>query len=289
MAFEDARTTGRPNATPRRMQTMRDRFLRGGCKIAALLILAACLPGCAAQSSSQTDYNTLFAQHRYADSYDAAARVAGSKNTLHKDQAALVAGLSARALDRTEDARRWLTPLANNADPSIAGQASAVLGSIAQEEGRHREAAAYFLSAGNKLKGDDAARAFMYAGDSLKALGQPAEARAAYLRAQGYLTTDSQLKVALGDRLAGGGPTAAPAPARPAKGYTVQTGAFSTLAKAQSEAAKFARRGVTRTLPIRDRTGRTLYAVQVGYFQTKQEAERFRRGLGRSAFVTTVE
>lgn len=266
-----------------------NRALRGGCA-AALLSLAACLVGCVAQPVGQADYNALFAQHRYADSYDAAARVAGSKHTLQKDQAALVAGLSARALDRTEDARRWLTPIANNADPSIAGQASAALGSIAQEEGRHRDAAPLFLNAGSKLKGDDAARAFMYAGDSLKALGKTADSRAAYVRAQGFLTDDSQLKVALGDRLAGGGPTAAAVAQRPATGsYTVQTGAFSTLKKAQSEAAKLARRGVTRTLPIRDGRGKTLYAVQVGLFPTKQEADRFRQGFGRTAFVTSAE
>jgi cell division septation protein DedD len=261
---------------------------------AALLCLAALVPvGCATHPPAVSNYNALFAQHRYADSYDAAAKVASSKNTLLKDHASLVAGLSARALDRTADAKRWLTPIANNADPSIAGQASAALGSIAQEEGRHRDAAPLFLTAGAKLRGDDAARAFMFAGDSLKALGKPADAHAAYTKAQGQLASDSQLKVALGDRLAAPltapGPSSPTAQPAPAGRFTVQTGAFSTLTKAKAEAAKLASRGFTRTLPIRDARGSILYAVQIGRFPTKQEAERFRRSLGRTAFVTTAD
>jgi septal ring-binding cell division protein DamX len=258
----------------------------------ALICLAALAPiGCATHPPAVANYNALFAQNRYADSYDAAAKVAGSKNPLLKDHASLVAGLSARALDRTADAKRWLTPIANNADASIAGQASAALGAIALEEGRHRDAAPLFLSAGTKLKGDDAARAFMYAGDSLLALGKPADANAAYLKAQGQLASDSQLKVALGDRLAGGGPppSTAKATPQPSGGFTVQTGAFSTLSKAKAEAAKLASRGITRTLPLRDPRGKTLYAVQIGRFQSKQEADRFRRSLGRTAFVTTAD
>jgi cell division protein FtsN len=93
----------------------------------------------------------------------------------------------------------------------------------------------------------------------------------------------------LGDRLAGGGPPTAKATPQPSGGFTVQTGAFSTLSKAKAEAAKLASRGITRTLPLRDPRGKTLYAVQIGRFQSKLEADRFRKSLGRTAFVTTAD
>ena len=251
------------------------------------LAIASTLGGCAAQPSAAADYNTLFAQHRYADSYDAAAKVAGSMHSGRRDQASLVAGLSARALDRTEDAKRWLTTVTNNADPSIAGQASAAMGAIAQEEGRHRDAAALFLTAGSKLSGDDAAHAFMYAGDSLKALQKPAEASAAWEKAKSLVANASDLRVAIGDRLAGRGPALAGSSGTGK--YTVQTGAFSTLQKARTEARRFTSVAATKTVPIRDKAGRLLYAVQVGRFPTKQAADQFRRGLGRTAFVTAAE
>jgi tetratricopeptide (TPR) repeat protein len=257
----------------------------------ALAMLALLLGGCAVPQAKGGDYNALFAQHRYSESYDEAAKVGGSMHSLHRDQASLIAGLSARALDRSADATRWLTPIANNADPNIAGQASAALGSIAQEEGRHLDASRLFLTAGSKLKGDDAAHAFMYAGDSLRALNKPADAKAAWEKALTLVVNESDVKVAIGDRLSGGGPKFSPPGSSPGGTgkFTIQTGAFATLQKAQKEASKFASKVTTRTVPIRDKAGRTLYAVQVGRYATKQAAEKARPSYGRTAFVTTAE
>jgi tetratricopeptide (TPR) repeat protein len=263
------------------------------------LAVSMMIGGCATQQqrAAQGDYNALFAQHRYSEAYDAAARTGGSMHSTHRDQASLVAGLSARALDRTPDAKRWLTPIAGNADPNIAGQASAALGAIAQEEGRHADAARLFIDAGSKLKGDDAAHAFMFAGDSLRALKKTTEAKAAYEKANA-LVSDASLKLAIGDRLSGNGPAILKASTQPSTTkpntspngmFTVQAGAFSSLTKAKSTAAKLAPRGSTRTTPIKDTKGRTLYAVQVGRFATKQDAETLRRSLGSTAFVTTYD
>lgn len=259
-----------------------------------LLALAASLllGGCANKQAKTGDYNALFAQHKYAESYDAAAKVAGSMHAIDRDQASLVAGLSARSLDRPEDAKRHLTPVATNGNPNIAGQASAALGAIAFEEKKYREASRLFLAAGGKLKGDDAAGAFMYAGDALKAEGRTTEAKAAYEKAGNLVSAQSTLKTDIADRLAGGGPvlaTSKPSSTPPTGKYTVQTGAFSTLTKAKREAERFASRAATRTVPIRDKKGRTLYAVQVGRFATKQQAEQFRTGVSRTAVVTLAE
>jgi tetratricopeptide (TPR) repeat protein len=257
----------------------------------ALLALSTLLGGCATNQSKAADYNALFAQHKYAESFDAASRIAGSKHAIDSDQASLVAGLSARALDRTEDAKRYLTPITGNANPNIAGQSSAALAAIAYEEKRYRDASRLFLAAGTKLRADDAAGAFMYAGDALRAEGKTAEATAAYQKAGNLITAQSPLKSEIADRLAGGGPklAAKPAPQTPTGKYTVQAGAFSSPAKAKSEAQKFASKTTTRTVPIKDKKGRTLYAVQVGRFPTKQAAEQYRRNVGRTAVVTLAD
>jgi len=256
-----------------------------------LIALITLLGGCATNQSKAADYNALFAEHKYAESFEAASKIAGSKHAIDSDQASLVAGLSARALDRTEDAKRYLTPIAGNANPNIAGQSSAALGAIAYEEKRYRDASRLFLAAGTKLRGDDSAGAFMYAGDALKAEGKSADAKASYEKAGNLITAQSPLKPEIADRLAGGGPVLATKPvSQTATGkYTVQAGAFSTASKAKTEAQKFSSKATTRTVPIKDRKGRTLYAVQVGRFPTKQAAEQFRKNVGRTAVVTLAD
>lgn len=254
-------------------------------------LVAALLGGCAgSRPQASRDYNVLFAEHHYTAAYDAAAKVAGQRDALQRDQASLVAGLSARSMDRTDDAKRWLAPLVGNADANIAGQAGAALGAIAQEDGRHKDAAMLFRGAAEKLKGDDAARASMYAGDSLRKLKRNAEAKDAYEKAQA-LGTDPGLQLAITDRLRGVGTGTIPktTTASSSGRYTVQTAAYSDLNKARKEAGKLATRGGARAVPIRDHAGRTLYAVQVGRYASKQAAESASRGFGPKAFVTAYD
>jgi septal ring-binding cell division protein DamX len=217
---------------------------------------------------------------------------------IDRDQASLVAGLSARALGRKEDAKHWLTPLTFNADPAITGKACVALGAIAHEEGRNKDAADLFTKAGNRLTGDDAAHALMCAGDSLKALRKPAEATEMYEQAKAKVVSDQQLRVEIGDRLAGASP-ASLSSAHPKTGptstvsavggrYTVQTGAFSSLKKAKTEAKKYVSRGPAKAIRITDSAGKKLYAVQVGRFSTKQDAEMVRRSVGHGAIVAQV-
>jgi tetratricopeptide (TPR) repeat protein len=268
------------------------RVLALGAAVASLF-----LGGCATKTAATGDYNAQFASGRYAQAYESSSKVAASLHSSNRDQAALIAGLSARSLDRNTDAKRWLTPLAANADAGIAGKACVALGAIAQEEHQHREAADYFMRAGARLPGDDAAHAFMCAGDSYKALGQAEQANAAYQQAKTKLVSDQQLRGEIGDRLAGGGPALPPAPKQasaPASKpvlaahgrFTVQTGAFSTLRRAQSEAKKYS--GPTKTIPITDHSGKKLYAVQVGRYASKQDADRVRKTLGNGAVVAEV-
>ncbi len=270
---------------------------RPGWFILGVLALVAFLGGCASNQATSNNYNAQFASGRYSEAYENSSKVALSMKAIDRDQASLVAGLSARALGRKDDAKHWLTPLTFNADPAITGKACVALGAIAHEEGRNKEAADLFTKAGNRLSGDDAAHALMCAGDSLTALRKPAEATEMYEQAKAKVVNDQQLRVEIGDRLAGARSASAPKASSskpiPAKGtiggrYTVQTGAFSTLKKAKTEAKKYVSQGSTKAIPITDSSGKKLYAVQVGRFSTKQDAEMVRRSVGHGAIVAQV-
>lgn len=253
----------------------------------ALLLLTACqTPPKAAIDPA--DYNALYAAGRYNDAYDASTKAAGSLRGGNRETASLIAGQSAFKLGRSSDADKWLRPLLDSSSSGIAGRAASTLGSVAKDRGEHRQAADLFTLAGDKLTGDDAARAYMYAGDSRAALGQKDQATALFTKARDKVESDVQLRVQIGDRLAGippaGGGNPRPAPSS-AGAYTVQAGAFSARDTAERLAAKCQRVAPARIVTI-SKNGRTLYAVHVGRFATKSEANSIRTRLGTEAIVT---
>jgi tetratricopeptide (TPR) repeat protein len=272
-----------------------------------LLVAAACPPaGCAAGGKPRADpgpaYDQLYSGGRYAEAYEEASKVAGSLSGKDKQHAALVAGLSAHALNKNPEAEKWLRPLTTSSDPQVAGESLATLGLILQEQSRHAQAAEMLAGAAGKLTGDQGARAALYAGDSYRALGKRDDATKMYELARSKAERDNALKVMISDRIAGvppppkastvsaiGGRAPAPNAMPPMRGgaFTVQVGAFSTPALAQKEAAKFARWGAPQITPI-TKNGRTLYAVRLGSFATKADAENFRRQIGSSARVVAI-
>lgn len=265
--------------------------------LALFCVAALPLGGCASSAKApQATYTEAFAAGRYSEAYDTASQAASSQRTVNKEQASLIAGLSAQALNRNSDAKRWLEPLSKRSDYAISGKASAALGLIAQEEGRHKEAVDLLTRAGQRLLGDESARSYMYAGDSLAKLGQKADALKSYTLAREKVVSDVNLRVMIGDRIAGGGPVAgtpntggssstAATGGRPASGFTVQTGVFSSRQLANREASRVARVATPRIVTIQ-REGRTLYAVRAGRFTTRADADRLRVRLGKSAIVT---
>ena len=266
-------------------------------RLPALLSLAASflLAGCStAPTAPRAAYVEEFQSGRYAESYESASRIAGSMRSTDRDHAALIAGLSAQALDRNDEAERWLTPLARNSDPALGGKAAAALGLIAQERGRHAQAADLLTTAGRRLPGDEGARALMYAADSLRIEKKVAESQATYKLAQAKVQTDPALRAMIGDRLSGAPiPTTTARPAGTAGrtstgGYTVQIGAFADQRTAQRQAGRVRASSPARTTQITDRAGNRLYAVRVGRYGTRQEAEQARRSIGGRAIVTAA-
>lgn len=280
---------------------------------AVMLAMVVGVGGCASSGGRPRDNGTtgrtaeetrknfvaLYASGEYTDAYEGAVAAAGSASGANRDEAALIAGLSSHALNRNAEAVRWLAPLENRNDKSVAGKASATMGLIAQERGEHETAARLLSKAAAKLEGDEAARAAMYAGDSYRQLGQTEKAEESYQQARTLVASDNDLRVMIGDRARGQMP--APRTGGIAKGgtttkggtvarnsmLTVQIGAFSSMETAQKEAGKVATRANVRIVPILS-GGKRLYAVRVGQFSNRDAAETIRKQIGGKAVVTVA-
>ncbi|MCE7972731.1 MAG: hypothetical protein DYG92_00165 [Leptolyngbya sp. PLA1] len=252
---------------------------------ALLTLVLVVASGCAQtpKAASNDDYVALFNSGRYSDAYEASSKAAGSLRGSNRELAALIAGQSAYRLGRPTESERWLEPLLDSGDRAIAGRAAATLGSLARDRGENRPAFELFNTAASKLAGDDAARALMYAGDAKHALGEKATARDLWTSAQSKVESDVQLRVQIGDRLAGAYPGSSPAASGGA--FTVQAGAFSSRATADALAQKLRPKGPTRVVPI-SKNGKTLHAVRVGSYATKAEADKVRASIGSGAIVT---
>jgi tetratricopeptide (TPR) repeat protein len=266
------------------------RALVGVAMLLALLVLP--LGGCSSgQAPKDTDYVKQYDSGQYAASLETAGDAAGKLSGGNREQAALIAGLSAQALNRNAEAQRWLTPLVPSSDPNIGGRAGAALGLIAKEEGKNEEAARLLSDAGDKLSGDEAARAYVYAGDALRAQGRVSDATGAYLRAREKVASDGTLRVMINDRLRTGGPpsgtsVAGSPPTSPSGKFTVQAGAFLNRKSAEQRAAQLRSKGPSRVVEILGSKGQRLYAVRIGRYATKPDAEIVRRSVGAGAIVT---
>lgn len=260
------------------------------------LLAAVVLTGCAGSgSASKADYVAAYQSGRYSEAFESASRQATVGSGPRREKASLIAGLSAHALSRNDDAVKFLSPVQNSSDNAIAGEAGATLGLIAAERAQHEQAAELLVKAGRKLDGDNAARAFMYAGDSYKSLRKDTEARGMWALAQTKVQNDSNLRVLIGDRLRTSTPGTTPSqpasPTQPGTGavrHTVQVGAFSSFTNAQRELSRYRSYGNARVVEITSRDGKKLFAVRIGQYATRAEAERVRQNIGGGATITTT-
>lgn len=263
------------------------RFAFFGSALGVTCLLGACS---SSQKAPQADYRELYNQHQYAEAYKAALQAETEGSSVQKEQAALIAGLSAAALGKNDEAQKILRPLLSSGDQTVSGKAAAQLGLIAYQEDRHAEASDLLTQASSKLTGDEAARASLYAGDALRAQGRSSEARASYERAQSQVQNDSTLKVLISDRLAAvtGNQAVGTGP------YTVQLGAFSSFQRAQVQADRYRTRAQSAGFPsprivqTTSQKGAKVYAVRVGRFQNRGAAEVVQRKLGADAQITTA-
>lgn len=247
-------------------------------RMSALLIsLMALVSGCV--GAGRPGYVRDYEAGRLSVAYRAASAAASQSTGQAREQAALIAGLSAHALGDAARSSDWLTPLLASSDRAVSGRAAAALGLLAADHGDHERAVSLLAQASVKLTGEDAAQAAFHAGESLTALGRRDAAAREYRRAF-TLAKDAALKNTLTERLSG-------------LRYTIQLGAYSSRRNAQrarrSAVAATAGLGIgsPRVIAMR-RDGRTLFVVQVGEFRTDGEADDARRRLGADAVVAVA-
>lgn len=227
---------------------------------------------------SSDDPASLYRAGRYASAFEAAKSRASRATGAEKERLSLIAGMSAAAMDRNTDAILWLKPLTSSSDAEVAGRASAGVGLIEAEEGRHASAVPYLSAAAEKLSGDEAAKARFYLGESQAASGKSLEANASY-RAAASAASDPKLRRLANDRLS-------------LTAFTLQLGSFRDAAKARQVATAAttrtrsaglpAPRVVTKSLP----DGRSVFAVQVGVYREMSKAQADKARLGGDAVVT---
>lgn len=269
--------------------------------VLSLTVLSLLLPlGCASsgaqQAASSDSYMLAYQEGRYSEAASLAEIAWSRSEGADRERAALVIGLSAQALDRRDDAQRWLSPLLTSEDPEIAGRAAAGLGLIEQRRGNHERAVTLLRDASVKLHGDESARASFYAGESYAALGRMRAARIEYSIAANSATSPElreKIRARSGEIGVGAGdetPLAIAASGR----FTVQVGAYSSRQNALNAAgeasARAARLGVGQPRIVeRADLGSVLYVVQVGRFATHLAATEAHRRMGGPGFVTTVD
>lgn len=263
----------------------------------AFALVSGCASTGAQQAGQPSDsYLLAYEEGRYGEAASLAEIAYSRAEGADRERAALVAGLSAQALDRRNDAQRWLSPLLTSDDAEVAGRASAALGLIEQRRGNHERAVTLLRDASVKLRGDEAARASFYAGESYSALGRTRAARIEYSIAANTATSPElrdMIRSRSGEIGPSGGQVSSLASSASGR-FTVQVGAYSTrqnaLNAADQASARAARLGVGQTR-ITERTdlGSVLYVVQVGRFATHLAATEALRQMGGPGFVTTVD
>ena len=256
-------------------------FFRSFELLFLLLLLPLGITACAQDSSQRlsqaiSDYDA----GRYESALKNAESARSNAPSMARYKAAYVGGLAAARLDRTATARRLLTQAIASSDRSISSRANVTLGTILLEDDEPLSAARAFDRAALQLDGTEADNARYLAGVAYREAGHAQEARRRFASAAttGNVELATQASSAI-----------------EATGFSIQAGAYRDHSKAErcaqecSAAAVKIGLGVARIIPIQ-RNGSTLYAVQVGNFPTRTDAEDARRRLGAmSGTLTRVE
>jgi len=242
-----------------------------GIAAAAVILGAGVLAGCQGSGASSTVYLQKYDRRDFTGAKAEAVQAYASSTGPQREQAALIAGLSAQSLKQPAEAKRYLRPLLASKNPDIAGRAGAGLGLLARDEGDKTNAAKLFSEAAPKLTGDESAKAAMFAGDAYQSLGRADAAATQYANAKKAIKSPSLLRE-LADRTSG-------------KTFTVQAGAFSSKPNAEKRARDVASRCVAMGLGqprviTGTSGGKPMYYVYVGEFALRQDAAEAMRKVG---------
>ena len=212
---------------------------------------------------------TAYDAGRYQNAYDEARKARLESSGIQKSESAYVAGLAAMKLQRPVTARSLLEEAAASTDKRVSGRANVSLGTLLLEDEDPLAAARAYDRAADLLTGSDAARARHRAGLAYQAAGAT---EAANLRLADTSTLESLT------------------PGR----FTIQGGFYTDRIRAVTRAQQLSKLGrngsigPARIVPTTVR-GTSGYAVQIGDFPNRTDAEMTRRQLGdEKTFVTKI-
>ena len=221
------------------------------------------------QSSSLESAISAYNAGSYQRAFDEARSSRQSSTGTARAEAAYVAGLAAMKIERPVTARSLLEEASKSRDDELSGKANVSLGTLLLEDHEPLAAAQAYDKASAKLTGADSARARRRAGLAYQQAGMGAAA-------QQRLTQTSKSDSAVPGR------------------FTIQGGFYTERAGAVKRAEELSgisrqwRLGPAMVVPTTAR-GTAGYAVQVGDFANRTDAEMARRSLGDTkTFVTKI-
>lgn len=201
-------------------------------------------------------------------------------------EAAWLIGLCDYRHGRTTAARAAFELAADSSDPVLSARAKAMIGQTLLEDGQPAAAAVQFEHAWPELRGEDRSRCAQHAATAWSRAGRPD-------LAQQWQDRTTATLASAADVAANRSSTTGPAPTG---SFTLQAGAYKQAdgaRRAQDQMTRVAARAGIGPANIRTRTdrhGRTLYLVQIGSFDTRQQAISASRGLGgHEVMIVTVD
>lgn len=204
----------------------------------------------------------------------------------HTAEAAWLIGLCDYRHGRTTAARAAFELAASSDDPVLSARSKAMIGQTLLEDGQPAAAAVQFEHAWPELKGEDRSRCAQHAATAWSQAGRPDLAQQWIARTR---TTASP-----GTTVAANRSTTTGAPSNGM--FTLQAGAYKKAdgaKRAKEQMSRVAARAGIGPASIRtrmDRHGGMLYLVQIGSFETRQQAISASRGLpGHEVMVVTVD
>ncbi len=267
-----------------------------GLSFLCIIILAA-MTGCGSSGSvslrqAVADYDA----GRFHVARTRAAEVQTRQVGLQREQAAYVAGLAAYRLQDFAEAERRFTAALETDDATLRAHSQAMLGLVRLEQRRPTEAARLLQSASRDLTGTDRTRATYFAAQAHEQAGDRLAAGQLYALGAGTGTAATP-RVATADAehrgtsgASGGGASGGGASGGGA-GFAIQVGAFAERQRAEAAAETVRSLASVNGLnPVRvaaasNPRGQRLFVVQFGEFDSRQDAERTRRDLGRLDYI----
>ncbi len=253
---------------------------------ASMIIAASLLTGCQPQGGPTIDSASRQYENGSISLAKRDAQRIYERGGNDGPEAAWLIGLCDYRHGRTTAARAAFELAADSPDPVLAARAKAMIGQTLLEDGQPAAAAVQFEHAWPELRGDDRSNCARHAATAWSQAGRPDLARQWQDRITSSSGSTTNVTANMGSST---GPERA-------GNYTLQAGAFKKV-----DGARRAKDMMTRVAAgsgfgpasIRTRTdrhGRTLYLVQIGSFETRQQAITASRGMDEhELMIVTVD